>query len=347
MGERLDSKRFYNSPVTAKPIQWRTGELLVLSYTEFIDYLAEIDSLSSLVSFLSKFKVPDTYMLVPKNEGKTITEKDLPTEFFNHDLMDVNIEDVESVFEFFEKWGVPYHPLRFTAGAITHRLRLSSTGEYSEYHAESLSIFRSVLLSNFGMTAMQERLEEFSPTPSILKTYSITFEEARYSIFALQFAVHNIREGVKFGLHPYKFSHIITPCASNSYTPFYEQLRIPYNAEFGSIGILTDSENSLCSPSIVDLPTSNSLNVLPLNDFSHLSVRGSLTSAICNQILKTMADPTEWRTCKCEGCEVVFKHRYGRGNRRVHNDSVYCSQKCSERQKKRNQRAAAKNRIKH
>lgn len=344
MDERPDSKRFYDSPITAKPIQWRTGDFLELSYADFIDHLSETNPSCSWIPFLSRFKVPDTCILVPKNDGKTITEEDLPTEFFNHDLMDVNAKDSKSVLEFCRKWGFPYSPQRFVHMEVTHKLKNARTRKEQE---QGKSFFRSILISNFAMTAKQEQLYRFSSNVSIPETYSISLEEAGFAIHNLQFVTSSIRKGVKEGLNPSGFSYFLSPCSCSSYHSYPTPDMVSYGAEFGAIALLTDSEDSLFSPSVTSPDSPNSSGALQIWLYEHLSVKGTLTSAICNQILNTMADPTEWRTCKCEGCEVVFKHRYGRGNRRVHNDSVYCSQKCSERQKKRNQRAAAKNRIKH
>lgn len=344
MSEKPISKRFYNSPITAKPIQWRVGDFLELSYTDFIDHLTETNPSCSWIPFLRKFKVPDTCILVPKNEGEIIGEKDLPTEFFNHDLMEVNARDTKSVLGFCKKWGFPYSPQRFAPMEVTYKLLKARTREEQE---QGKSFFRSILISNFAMTAKQEQLRRVSSNISIPETYLITLEEAGFAIRNLQFLTSSIRKGVKRELKPAGFSHFLVPCSCNSYSSYPLPSMIPYSVELGSIGLLIDSENSLFNPSIISPDSSNSSGALQIWHYEHLSVKGTLSSAICNQILNTMADPTEWRTCKCEGCEVVFKHRYGRGNRRAHNDSVYCSQKCSDRQKKRNQRTAAKNRIKH
>lgn len=61
---------------------------------------------------------------------------------------------------------------------------------------------------------------------------------------------------------------------------------------------------------------------------------GSLTSAICNQILETLADDNPWRECACDGCNIVFK-RHQSNARRPNYDSVYCCRKHLERQKGR------------
>ena len=71
-----------------------------------------------------------------------------------------------------------------------------------------------------------------------------------------------------------------------------------------------------------------------------------LTAAICNQMIDAIADPIPWRDCACDGCNVTFKRKQSKANAPT-SDSIYCCTACEERQKKRNQRAAAKNRIQH
>lgn len=73
--------------------------------------------------------------------------------------------------------------------------------------------------------------------------------------------------------------------------------------------------------------------------------RGGLTSAVCRQMVETISDPAPWRECACVGCDRMFKRKQGARN--PHRDSVYCCKQCEERQRKRNQRKAAKNRIDH
>lgn len=43
-----------------------------------------------------------------------LSADDLPTEFFNHQLMAVNADDFDSVCDFVRMWGLPYSPYRFT-----------------------------------------------------------------------------------------------------------------------------------------------------------------------------------------------------------------------------------------
>lgn len=79
-----------------------------------------------------------------------------------------------------------------------------------------------------------------------------------------------------------------------------------------------------------------------------LSGRGLLTSAICNQLIDSFADDAEWKECGCDGCGRVFKRKQPQNeNVKPDRDSKYCSERCKSRQVKRNQRAAARDRIMH
>lgn len=79
-----------------------------------------------------------------------------------------------------------------------------------------------------------------------------------------------------------------------------------------------------------------------------LRTKGLLTSAICNQIIDSFSDEASWRRCACEGCFRVFKRRRpGKEGVRPDSDSKYCCLTCKNRQAKRNQREAARNRIRH
>lgn len=75
---------------------------------------------------------------------------------------------------------------------------------------------------------------------------------------------------------------------------------------------------------------------------------GLLTSAVCSQLVESFADNAEWRVCACDGCGRIFKRkRPGNTKTQPHGDSKYCCTACKDRQTKRNQRSAAKNRIQH
>jgi hypothetical protein len=101
--------------------------------------------------------------------------------------------------------------------------------------------------------------------------------------------------------------------------------------------------------------TCNNLNAGFVSDSSFSVLRATplgnyweterLTSAICNQIVGTMADETPWRLCACDGCGVVFKARTDTSNSR--GNAKYCSLTCQKRQDKRNKSASARNRADH
>jgi hypothetical protein len=63
---------------------------------------------------------------------------------------------------------------------------------------------------------------------------------------------------------------------------------------------------------------------------------GSLTSAISNQIIETVADEGAWYRCKAPDCGRWFKRKRGTDSPRT--NSEYCSTRCSGRVYKREQR---------
>lgn len=120
--------------------------------------------------------------------------------------------------------------------------------------------------------------------------------------------------------------------------------------------IVAASCNPVASLQYPDTPISFSPNEAGGDSSSHVFWNSrldgcSLTNAICNQVIDTIADDRhEWRECACEGCNRVFKVK--QSNRPVASgkhpsNSVYCSTTCENRQGQRNKRKAAKNRIDH
>lgn len=78
----------------------------------------------------------------------------------------------------------------------------------------------------------------------------------------------------------------------------------------------------------------------------------SLTNAICNQVVNTIADEALWKLCACDGCGRLYKRhqpKTGISSKTGKNPSrsKYCSIKCQNRQGVRNSRKSAKERITH
>lgn len=137
---------------------------------------------------------------------------------------------------------------------------------------------------------------------------TISLSEATETIRAFQIVISNLSDAVK-GTDHFRF------------------------ADFVNAGS--------CNPMIA---TNFNIELIDRNSDSLIAC-GLLTSAICNQIIEAMADTALWKECACEGCGRVFKRKHGAKNPNA--VSRYCCTECENRQRKRNQRAAAKSRIKH
>ncbi|NTU88634.1 MAG: hypothetical protein HGA54_01845 [Actinobacteria bacterium] len=69
----------------------------------------------------------------------------------------------------------------------------------------------------------------------------------------------------------------------------------------------------------------------------------SLTEAICHQLFLTVRDPARWRICQNENCKNPFKRQRSfnspDSDYQPKSDSKYCSDRCREAKKKRDQRS--------
>lgn len=228
----------------------------------------------------------------------------LPVEFWNHQLREVDFRNKNELIDFVEKWGIPYHPIRNDPFLTEEQKELS------------------------GIRETERRAPVFIPHPherEILYDCHITsigspflsfisWAELESSIRALQALI-----GVLV-YHKTVMFEAIT--AANSMINY-----------------------ASCNPTRLTTWQLSDAVVWKKGGIG-LSSRGLLTSAICNQIIGSFADDTaEWRTCACEGCERKFKRKQPENlSVRPDRDSIYCCKKCKDRQAKRNQRRAAKNR---
>lgn len=227
----------------------------------------------------------------------------LPVEFWNHELLEVDESDMESVVSFVGMWGIPYHPAR-ELRAYASALDEKAIEETDRNRKAYLQLPRPDQIDSNGV------IHVFAGSPTLC---FVSDEEVRRSILWLKLAVLNIVYGV--GAADHKATEIINRAAAPS-----NLLRTDEYAQF----LIMDSGGS------------------------GLASCGLLTSAICSQIIDSFADDAEWRMCACEGCGRIFKRKRPDGKAvRPHNDSKYCCTPCKDRQTKRNQRTAARNRIKH
>lgn len=258
--------------------------------------------------------------------GSSMRISDLPTEFFNHQLFDYDADDEADVYRFLSQWGLLFSPSRENE----YCLKDFPLDEWDEDYkgirqTKSLEIFLSrTELEPFDMRASvrsgnvlkmvaEDQESTFGDTVGLV----VSSCEASCTLRLLQYITHSLIEITES--HTYsldELNQIVNVLEAASKHPLH-------------IG----AEELRCS-----------INTTKCGD--GLKSHGFLVSAICNQIIGTLNDPAPWRKCACKGCERIFKRKQAKSSN-PDSDSIYCCDKCLERQKKRNQRAAAKARTKH
>lgn len=291
--------RYQIENVRHAPIWWRHGPVIRLfENNEVVGYemdlflehsdCYDIEKVMKQLEDMEEKHLTKWPFLDPLDKDEFRLKLDnLPTEFFSHQLLDVDLRNEESLFDFLCKWGFPYSPARND----------------------------EVCCGNFGDLFIASR-EGILETEEILKKGTnrricISRKEAASTLCVFQTIVE-----------------LMFHALGGESAPLLDMA--PVNA-------------ASCNPfHLVSYP-SISVSYPQKTDLRH---RGLLTCAIANQIIETIRDPLPWRKCACDGCRVLFKRKQsGRAN--PDSKSIYCSTKCEQRQCKRNQRAAAKNRIEH
>lgn len=251
---------------------------------------------NGIVAFVHAEKENQRYSVMKSDE--------LPLEFFNHELMDVDSENDKEVVLFLEKWGFMFSPLRNDPKC-----------EYAH------SFLNRDAINEFACAVNKtEELHDLDVAGELLPNrrnrndfdHVISLEEAKSSIIIMQLIVSELTQFIGDENYLFRSEFFVNACASN-----------PHIA---------------C----------NKKNVTVVHDNGNIPGGGLLVSAICNQIIECIADENPWKKCECEGCGKWFKYQHTNSrSRSPHRDSKYCSVKCSNRQRKRNQRLAASSRADH
>ena len=259
-----------------------------------------------------------------------VTEHDLPVEFFNHQLMDCDPEDRQALMDFMAEWGLLFSPFR--SAKVPSGCRLDAeqveasisrtavleermTIDYGDAEAELGRLLATGAIDEADEDRVANMLTSYIGEPAAGRVVSL--DEAASTLRILQKVVEIVRKTARDG---------------------WENLEELYCV----IGVLNAGS---CNSLTVQLAP-NCFYGLNLEADRGGAYRVCLTSAICNQIIACLADKTPWRICECEGCNRVFKRKQAKTSS-PNCDSKYCCDPCMERQKKRNQRKSAKNRIKH
>lgn len=230
---------------------------------------------------------------------------ELPTEFFNHQLLEINHENIGDLLEFSKKWGFIYSPVR-------------NIGEYKEFLnplefvIDRTNTFDSVLIS--PELEVLEHIDAIRQTDEYinkigdseaLKAPVISLSELSHSVLLLQESVNLVM-------------------GYDSFFPSWFELALEV------------FNRCSCNENYFETPVEIKAN-------NKLYDRGLLTSAICNQVLETFSSDLPWKKCANEKCFKHFKRKQS-GATSSNSKTKYCSIRCEQQQKKRNQRRAAMNR---
>ena len=144
----------------------------------------------SLYIYKPKWTCGDGYLYMGSYGGYLIagssTRRELPTEFFNHELISLNTQDLDEVSCFVEEWGMPFHPTRF--GSIPYRALGSNAKDQIDAAVDVTDALAELLI--------EQMLE--------IRTWAtecvvISAAEAQLSLLHMQKAVFAIREIVVDG----------------------------------------------------------------------------------------------------------------------------------------------------
>ena len=331
---------FQDGHLKSRCIEWTIGDVVTVYRNELGKWSFKGGVGYRLVGFIHPYD-----KLLPELDSSS-----LPTEFFNHQLFECDPTSEESVMSFVTTWGFPFIPLRnmpssntawryqdekriVDAIQATHELRelaLTLGGKYlsdlddfeSDPSEDELELYEEDYLSHRNWPKYGDYIPTGNDASFFKNLYSpsnkgiqdaISFAEAALTLEMLQESIRALMNSVRTGAKVH-MRHLDTINMGSAN---------PYLLLISSDGV-----------------TSYSSAETERQQYS------LLTAAICNQILDSFRDTAPWRACACKGCTTIFKRKQGLANT-PSSDSVYCCKACEERQKKRNQRMAAKNRILH
>lgn len=329
---------YENVELHTDPVEWPRGDIVVAYRTPSGNWSLKDGEGFEVVGYIH-----------PCNGWGPMNADDLPVEFFNHQLRDYDPHSEASVRKFVQDWGFPFLPQRNMSAAgggwayqDTDRINaaISATDSvrglaqilgamWTDEYDRRTKQGRYGVRGDDGTTFLdEEAFEEYEepeygeriPTGAEADMFksmangmeesdAISFAEASLTLEILQVAVLSVMRCIRHGgmIHM-KHLDAFNIGSSN-----------PRTIQYGGwhSGAATSQQ-----------------------------LHSMLTAAICNQVIDAFNDPAPWRDCACEGCHVTFKRKQSKAKTPA-SDSVYCCSACEERQKKRNQRSAAKNRIQH
>ena len=328
----------FGKSLTCVPVSWQLGDGNIYKSKVIEDSCRKI-GVTSGIELLSHYLIADEQALKPPvvilNEGGNTGRRDiLPTEFFNHELLEVNPGDEEQVCAFVMQYGFPFHPMRFGAGYFAYA---DTVPEDDDLESESEFIFFTDLIA------------EEAKSSGAIGLSVISLAEASASIAFMQVAVMELYKTIVLGEWPnggpLHYLHFVNE-ASTSRTELVGDM--PMRPIPASVDETTRKEIEslkLTAKEIGKAPNVRRKKPLDLDckGVQHLSC--TLTNAIANQIQDTVNDPEPWHICP--ECHHPYKHKHNEKGKpaatnRKQGGASYCSEKCRRAHNDRNSNARKK-----
>jgi transposase len=243
----------------------------------------------------------------------------LPNEFIFEHVMRLDVSSNDAVLEFCDKWGLPFSPLRELSAADS-----SHTDDESRRKAlEAINCSERIIEESYGLVAKtpdaQGALLTYGSTGAATGM-SVSLAEARSTLEMLADVARSLQawlQGGGSGSKPDLSAVVLAAC--NPMLPLVSEHYAAMRLEL----VTRELTGSTATP-----PP------------ARLRERGLLTSAIANQLLDTLSDAAPWRRCMASGCERIFKHKSSRDTSKRKRQSLYCSDRCYEQQKRSNKAQA-------
>lgn len=236
------------------------------------------------------------------------TRYSLPTEFFNHQLKELDPEDTDALLRFMVEYGIPRHPWRGTG------YRPSKHAPWLPPNHPEFKVERALDLSDsqaqYGSRTitLEENGEEFDweVADELLRVGLTSLDEVRFTISLIKTEVSLI------------FSYMRGEIEEDS--PLMGSMiydRFP--------SVINDG---------LSMATHWKLSIDGVPDIH----RDMMTFAICEQILEFISSDLQYRECECETIFKRFQPRSGYGSRKAPSRSRFCCEKCRDRYWKRESR---------
>jgi hypothetical protein len=223
--------------------------------------------------------------------GEGIETNVLPTEFFNHELLQVNPDDTDNLLEFTKRWGLPFTPFRNGVfGYGPDKKEALAAIESTEMLVQPSNEARTFSTAEEFEQERERVLERLQKSATVrnecLKRTGggiISVDEARIAIRQLQEASRSLQG----------YLQLVTK---------RKKTKNPY-----LLPILAGASN----PLVIGLKGSPLPSIIISSD--RPTHRGFLTASICNQVIATIESPHRWRECAYHKCTKLFKHQNPNG----------------------------------